>query len=307
MENSKVSVITPTYNCGKYLGETIDSVLSQTYSDIELLLVDDCSTDGTKDVVAHYLKSNRIKYFLQKNNIGQAAARNIGLANATGKYVAYLDADDIWHPMKLEKQINLMQKTKANVCYSKSHNIDEAGHFLEAYDALYDRIGYMLPRRGKVTKYLFYDNFVPFSSVLVEKSLLSEVGGSNQKYRRADDWELLLRLSVKGVFDFVPERLIYYRCSRKGQLSADPKARFEAQMKIASSFIDKYPGVLTDSEIKKANAHRLSEYAYAISENHPLRSIKYYLSSLKVDPIEIVPLKGILKASFLYIFKSKHS
>lgn len=109
-----VSIITPVYACERYISMTIDSVLAQTYSDWEMLLVDDCSPDSSAQIIAQYQeKDPRIKYFRLTRNSGAAIARNTALENARGRYIAYLDADDIWMPDKLRRQLEFMEKNDA--------------------------------------------------------------------------------------------------------------------------------------------------------------------------------------------------
>ena len=109
--NKKVSIITPSYNSAKYIKQTIDSVRAQTYTDWEMLIVDDCSTDNTCDIVEAIAKEdNRVKLIRQEQNGGAAVARNRALENSTGRFIAYLDADDIWLPEKLSRQVEFMEQ-----------------------------------------------------------------------------------------------------------------------------------------------------------------------------------------------------
>jgi len=112
-----VSIIMPTYNCGRFIRESIDSVLSQTYTAWELLIVDDCSTDDTADIVSSYADA-RIHYMRNEHNMGAALTRNKALREAKGQYIAFLDSDDLWVPEKLEKQIAFMQHNKIVMSYS---------------------------------------------------------------------------------------------------------------------------------------------------------------------------------------------
>ena len=106
-----ISIITPTYNCANFIGETIDSVLAQTYSNWEMIIVDDCSTDNTEEIVNNYSNSDkRIKYYKLDNNSGAAVSRTKAMELANGQYMAFLDSDDLWYPNKLEYQINYMKK-----------------------------------------------------------------------------------------------------------------------------------------------------------------------------------------------------
>lgn len=123
-----VSIITPTYNCGKFIGETIESVRKQTYQNWEMIIVDDCSTDNTKEMVEEYLKQdNRIKYFLLNDNVGAAMARNRAMELASGSYIAFLDSDDLWTEKKLEIQLDFMEKYGYSFTCTTYEQIDESG------------------------------------------------------------------------------------------------------------------------------------------------------------------------------------
>ena len=129
--NELVSVITPTYNCGKFIAQTIESVQSQTYTNWEMIIVDDCSTDNTKSVVAEIASTDdRIKYFCLDKNSGAAVARTKAMELAKGDYMAFLDSDDIWKPQKLEKQLNYMRKNNINFSCTAYEQIDEENHLL---------------------------------------------------------------------------------------------------------------------------------------------------------------------------------
>lgn len=122
--NELVSVVMPSYNTGNYIAESIRSVLAQTYSNWELIIVDDCSADDTDTVVAEFLDS-RIKYIKNETNSGAAASRNRALREAKGRWIAFLDSDDLWHPQKLEKQIAFMKQNGYAFSYTSYSEIDE--------------------------------------------------------------------------------------------------------------------------------------------------------------------------------------
>ena len=124
MGNS-VSIIMPSYNTGRFISETIESVLAQSYSDWELIIVDDCSNDNTDDVVSQYLTDKRIRYIKNETNSGAAVSRNRALREAKGKWIAFLDSDDLWEPDKLETQIVFMEKNDYHFSYTNYIEIDE--------------------------------------------------------------------------------------------------------------------------------------------------------------------------------------
>lgn len=123
--NEVVSIIMPSYNTAKFISETIESVSVQTYPNWELIIVDDCSTDDTDAVVRPYLVDDRIRYIKNEKNSGAAVSRNRALREAKGKWVAFLDSDDLWLPEKLEKQIEFMEKNNYHFSYTNYIEIDE--------------------------------------------------------------------------------------------------------------------------------------------------------------------------------------
>ena len=120
-----VSIIMPSYNTAKFISETIESVLAQTYTNWELIIVDDCSTDNTDEVVKSFLSDNRIKYIKNEKNSGAAVSRNRALREAKGKWIAFLDSDDLWMPDKLQKQIAFMKENDYHFSYTNYIEIDE--------------------------------------------------------------------------------------------------------------------------------------------------------------------------------------
>lgn len=132
MVDGLVSIIMPSWNTEKFIIETIQSVINQTYTNWELLIVDDCSTDNTDEIVTSF-KDDRIKYFRNKKNSGAAITRNIALREAKGEWIAFLDSDDLWMPEKLEKQIAFMKKNGYTLSYTEYEKIDEDSKSLNIY------------------------------------------------------------------------------------------------------------------------------------------------------------------------------
>ena len=127
-----VSIIMPTYNCGRFIAESIRSVLAQTYTNWELIIVDDCSTDKTEDVVA-YFDDPRIHYLKNEQNEGAALTRNRALREAKGRYIAFLDSDDLWLPTKLERQIAFLERNSYAFTYHEYTEIDEESNPIGIY------------------------------------------------------------------------------------------------------------------------------------------------------------------------------
>ncbi len=129
-KNNLVSIIMPNYNCSRFIGRAIESVLAQTHTNWELLIVDDKSTDDSVKVIRPYLKDKRIKLSINKKNCGAVCSRNKSLKAAKGRYIAFLDSDDAWHPQKLQKQLCFMADTGIPLAYSFYEVVDENGKFI---------------------------------------------------------------------------------------------------------------------------------------------------------------------------------
>ena len=138
-----ISIITPTYNCGKFIGETIESVINQTYKNWEMIIVDDCSKDNTKDIVNKYAQNDdRIKYHLLETNSGAAVARTRAMELANGDYMAFLDSDDLWVEDKLEKQLKFMKENNFNFVCTEYEQIDEQSNLLGKIIKVRDKANY---------------------------------------------------------------------------------------------------------------------------------------------------------------------
>ena len=132
MMSDLVTVITPMYNSGKYIEETLESVISQTHENWEMFIVDDGSSDNCVEVVNGFKNfDHRIKLITSEKNQGAAISRNIGIREANGRYIAFLDSDDLWVPTKLEEQINFMSKNQLALSYSSYEKIDEFGNHIK--------------------------------------------------------------------------------------------------------------------------------------------------------------------------------
>ena len=138
-----ISIITPTYNCGNFIGETIESVINQTYKNWEMIIVDDCSTDNTKEIVDNYSKrDSRIKYYCLEVNSGAAVARTKAMELAKGDYIAFLDSDDLWMENKLGCQIKIMKENNWNFTSTDYEQIDEDSKSLNKVIKTVSKIDY---------------------------------------------------------------------------------------------------------------------------------------------------------------------
>lgn len=183
-----ISVITPAYNSERFLRDTIESVLRQTYTNWEMLIVDDGSTDRTQAVVEHYQeKDQRIKYIKLKKNCGPAVARNTAIEHARGRYLAFLDADDQWMPRKLEKQLQFMQERQIAFSFTEYIKIKENNTKTNTVVHIPEQVNY---------EQLLKHNVIGCLTVMLDKEMIGEVKMINIRARQ--DFALWLSLCKRG-------------------------------------------------------------------------------------------------------------
>lgn len=208
MEHPLVSVVMPAFNAGEHLRESIESVLSQSYSNWELIIVDDGSEDNTALIAQEYVsKDGRIKYFYQTNG-KQGRARNKGICESAGELIAFLDADDWWCKEKLEIQVSLMQSNAlVSLIFSNGYCLENEK--VREYEVTQKETW------DKEDIPLFIDfNRIPLSSVMIRRGVLINSGmfSEDLKIQNAEDYELWMRLLYAGhKFCSIPDRLFYYR------------------------------------------------------------------------------------------------
>ncbi len=200
---SKVSVIIPAYNSARFLPETIESVLAQTYKDYEIIVVDDGSTDNTREILAPYF--DKIKYIYQQNQ-GAAKARNTAIKHSQGEYIAFLDADDVWLPEKLHIQVDYLNNNpEIAMVYSLSLSINIDGKQIgkkSRHRNLYS---------GDIFNKLFVKNFFTTSTVVVRKRVLNTIGLFDESLINSQDRDLWLRITREFRVSGIDKHLCKYR------------------------------------------------------------------------------------------------
>lgn len=204
MQNEKVSIITPVYNCEKLIGETIECVLNQTYQNWEMLLVDDCSSDNSAEIIQEYAqKDNRIKYFKLEENSGAAVARNRALEESTGRFIAYLDSDDLWKKDKLEKQVKFMLENHYGFTCTDYEKITEDGTSLNKVINIPKKVNYNLFLRNTIIQTV---------GVMVDTQITGKKLLEMPLIRRRQDAATWCQLLKNGYDCYeCPENLSYYR------------------------------------------------------------------------------------------------
>ena len=327
----KISVIIPTYNREKYLSEAIDSVLSQTYQDFEIIIVDDGSTDNTREIVSEYINrfslqpkadppqaEPAIHYFYQDNK-GPAAARNLGIKQSKGGYIAFLDSDDVWLPEKLEVQVERLDKCiNVSLVYSDMGEINSDGKIIEANT-------YLFRASKRPSGYIFHDlligTLISTITVMVRKSTLQEVGSFSEDLLVGEDYEMWLRISKFHRIEFV-DKVVALRRSHALSTSKinDILVSEPWEAKVIKRILDKYPGEqkkIGYAELKL----RLSKPYFDIGYNYFFKgdrgvALTYFRKALQLSPLTFRYLKFyvlsflnmglILKSLKLYLRGEKY-
>ncbi len=287
-----VSIIVTCYNYGQYVADCLRSVQRQTFGDFEVIIIDDGSTDNSEQQIQPFLKDDRFRYIKQDNS-GQANAKNRGIRESRAGLVAFLDADDLWVEKKLELQIPLFaDHPQTGVVFSRVDLIDAEGNPL-----MREKPGkYLKPRRGRVSQYLVYDNFIPFSSVIVRKTCFEQLGCFDEMFSMGIDWDLWLRFSTMYSFDYYDEPLIKYRVGHRGQMSKNLLERFTCADKIIDKFSKKFPNVAPEIILKDAAYYSYCLRGYALRKNGLRQSLKFYLRAIVLFPCRLSAYLELFKA-----------
>ena len=293
-----VSVVTATFNYGQFIRDAVTSVIEQTFDDWEMIIIDDGSSDDTRKSLAPMLSDKRINYFFQ-NNRGQPVAKNLGIKKASGQYIAFLDADDMWHPRKLEKQLPLFRNKNIGLTYTGFIKIDPSGKKIA------ESVCKCL--RGKLFKESLVETIPPFSSVIVPRHIFDVIGMFNENIPMAIDYELWSRLAMKYEMDFLDEPLLMYRTGHSSISS-----NFIQRRKLVINYI--VPHILNDCGGREyLNAKEVREvYAmlYANMGNNDIMSrrwsaVKWFCRSIVAAPWMLNGYKGLLRSCMSYALASR--
>jgi len=291
MVPAKASIIIPTHNGDQYIGQTVDSALAQTYGDVEVIVVDDGSTDDTRQVLAQY--GSQICYIHQENR-GPAAARNVGFAAAQGEYLLFLDSDDLIPPDKLTRQINFLEAhPNYQIVYSAWQFISSDGARI---------IGEVRPgKEGNLLKDILCRSFVIVSpgAVVLRRECLEKGGLFDESLALmgSEDTDLWLRLATAGyTFGYINQPLLQYRV-RRGSMSS----RITRQIYSRSARLDKYfanPNL--PEEIKKLKAETYSIFQFEIAANYfrinnPAQGRAHLQQAIKECPVLAQNINWILE------------
>ena len=278
----KVSIVIPVYNGSNYLQEAIDSALAQTYANYEIIVVDDGSTDTTRDIIQSY--GEKVRGY-HKGNGGVASALNLGIQNMQGEYFAWLSHDDLWLPDKIEKQIHFFDlNPDCKICYTDYFVIDSSGNVLKSVDTPW------YPRQ-KAVRNLFKSGYINGSCIMIEKTCFNKVGYFSEHLKYTQDTEMWIRLSRVYELGKVPEKLTKQRwhCQQTGHNISGFESEIGSMSE--SSFLsfgidELFPECQMITEIPPKKAKVYAWFGNIMS--HYRRKLdlaqKYYKKSIEIDP-----------------------
>jgi teichuronic acid biosynthesis glycosyltransferase TuaG len=201
MTDNKVSIIMPSYNSERYIRKSIDSVLNQTYKNWELIIIDDCSPDGSLSMIREYCNmDSRVKLIVNEKNLGVAESRNRGMKAAQFSYIAFLDSDDLWHERKLEVQTTFMQENKAAISFTKYYRINDVDLPIGMVNKIPESVSYYDLLKG---------NVIAMSTSMIDSRVVEKVNFKKIGHEDYFFWLKILKngVSAKGIND----KLVYYR------------------------------------------------------------------------------------------------
>lgn len=292
-----ISVIIPTYNAGRYIEKTLQSVFDQTYKNIEIIVIDDGSTDNTEVLLKQY-NDPRLHYIKQPNSGGPAKPRNVGIAAAKGEYIAIFDSDDLMMPNKLSSQIKALETTPdAAFCCTNFSKIDENDNVTtkafwetnENFQSLdkskRDPFGNFKYIPNELTDNLLIHNFVATSSVLIRKAVFEKVGGFDEALANADDYDMWLRISSHYSNILIPQVMHQYRL-RDGNITSRGIFKLaDGRVAVLKRHINKASNKATALHVKKTITRYLLCAGYYYFQQQDLQKAKaYYLQSIYTLP-----------------------
>jgi glycosyltransferase involved in cell wall biosynthesis len=252
----RVSVVITAYNQAGTIRAAVQSVLDQSFANLELIVVDDCSTDNTLRLLGT-IEDSRLHVFRQETNRGVSAARNRGIAIARAPWVAFQDSDDLWHPGKLTRQMarldawSLKMGAAPVAAYCGMEIEEPSGPRYVPRRNLPHREGDVLPK-------LVWRSFISTQTLIVRRDILQDVGGFDEELRALVDWELMLRVAQCGPVALIDEPLVRQRFS-DNSITRDPLRRVEARSYLVAKhadLIERYPGAMAEHHYQLSGGFR---------------------------------------------------
>jgi glycosyltransferase involved in cell wall biosynthesis len=278
MENIKkqtgvVSVIIPGYK-SSYIVETIESALCQTYQNIEIIVVDDGSPNNLGELLDEFIRSDKIRYIYQENQ-KMAAARNNGIRNAKGEFIAFLDDDDLWEPKKIEKQLALFNSDDIGLVYTYAEGFNDFGSV--------NIPNFEIEKNGRIFTEIFLQDFIANSSVMVRKGCFDKLGvfNTSPSYFGVDDCDLWTRVSYHYSANCLCEKMTLIRLHDE-QFSGDKTIMYENDLRVRKNLIEELEVPIYYR--KKYFARMYFNIGFENRYENKTKAASYYIKSFKAKP-----------------------
>jgi len=268
-----LSIIMNCHNCSKYLSKALESVYQQTFKDYEIIFWDNKSTDTSAEIALSY--GEPLKYFKGEEFLPLGTARNLAINKARGKYIAFLDCDDMWLPEKLEMQCKLLDSNEdLGLVYSDSYMVDYDGNCRKntCFEVL-------KPYRGSVLKELLLNNFIPLLTVVIRKQVLDEVGLFNPRYEIVEEYDLWLKIAELYSIDFTDRPLAKYRVHDKSSTKRNITLLYPEILQIIDYWVEKKP------ELKKEFRREIRQRKNIIYREMILSAIMHIYRSKNMESL----------------------
>lgn len=272
-----VSVIIPNYNYASYIGEAIDSVLAQDYPNLEVIVVDDGSSDDSRVVIESY--GDKVRAIFQQNQ-GVCATRNHGVTASSGEFVAFLDADDAWMPSKLSRQMERFANPDVGLVHVGVSHVDAAGNAIRE-----DLAG----KEGRVASELLLLKPVILgggSGVVIRRRIFDDVGGFDTRLSTSADWELYYRIATRCEVAFVPEALVRYRVHGSNMHNNIAAMEYDVRIGFEKAFADRSADVQAIRSEAIASFHTMLAGSYFHKANYG-KSLSHVIASFWNKPSNI--------------------
>ncbi len=285
-----VSVVMLSYNHEKYLAEAIESVLNQTIHGLELIIVDDGSTDNSRLIIKEYsAKDSRVKSYFHEKNLGISRSANDCLKKATGEYVGFIGSDDLWLPQKTEKQLKVIDKNPSRIIWSEGQIIDGNGALTG--QTVTEHNCSPAKKSGNIFQELLREDFIFGQSVLMKTEIAKEFS-FNENLRFVNDHQYFVELSKEHDFVFMPEPLANYRVHGENSTQKDQKLWFKERIILRNYLIRMYGDIISAQSM--ADIYYKIGHAYAGLDEKELAKY-YYTKAVFTNPLRShTPLYVIL-------------
>jgi glycosyltransferase involved in cell wall biosynthesis len=297
-----VSVLMASYNHERYIQQAIESVLNQKFRDLELIIIDDASTDNSRRIIEQYqAKDSRVRAFFHRKNLGIAKTANECQSIAEGKFVSFIGSDDLWVPNKLEKQIKLLSDNEDKVVWSEGDVINAEGTPIGlTFSKMHNSKS--KPKNGLIFREIIEENYIFGQSIIFRNEFWVQ-SGFNVRLKFLSDYKFMADLSYSHEFLFVPESLAMYRVHGQNTISREQESWLRDRILLKNYFLKRYGNNLSN-HLKGSLYLKIGEAFYGLGQRGTAKH--YYLKALRVDFLSkqsILYLAHILTSAESLLFR----